>query len=142
MKVMFMCTANSCRSQMAEAWAGQLFPSDWTVKSCGLVTFRITSDTRRAMEEVGLDMADQSTQSLDQYDLDSFDLIVTLSPEAGQFLPALKNPDRHLACPVDDPMSATGSEDEIQQAFRTGRDKIHQIVQEVVDGTRGSGSVS
>lgn len=133
-----MCTANSCRSQMAEALARRLFPSDWRVSSCGLVTYRITSGTRQAMAEVGLDMEGQAPQSLDEYDLDSFDLIVTLSPEAGRYLPALNDPARHHACPIDDPMSAQGSEDEVRQAFRTGRDRIGQIVRDVVAGSLDS----
>ena len=119
---------------MAEAWAGRLFPADWTISSCGLVTYRITSRTRQAMEEVGLDMEGQTPQSIDDYDLNSFDLIVTLSLEAGRYLPALDDPTRHLPCPVNDPMSAEGSEEEIQQAFRTGRDRIRQIVQDVATG--------
>ncbi len=140
MNVLFMCTANSCRSQMAEAWAGQLFPQDWQVSSCGLVTYRITSSTRRAMAEVGLDMTGQAPQSLDEYDLNSFDLIVTLSREAGQFLPALEDPSRHCPSPVEDPMSAKGDAEEVGQAFRDGRDKIKQVVQDVVSGVLGPGS--
>ncbi len=140
--ILFMCTANSCRSQMAEAWAHRLFPAGWTVNSCGLVTYRITAETRQALAEVGLDMEGQTPQSLDEYDLDSFDLIVTLSPEAGRFLPVLRHPGRHLACPVEDPMSATGSKEEIRQAFRIGRDKIRQIVLDVASGSLGSGSDS
>ena len=141
MNVLFLCTGNSCRSQMAEAWASRLFPPGWTARSCGLVTHRITHQTREAMAEVGLDMAGQTPQSLDDYDLDSFDLIVTLSPEAGRFLPALGNSVRHLACPVEDPMSAEGTAEEISQAFRSGRERIRRIVQDVATGNPGSGSI-
>ena len=132
MKVLFMCTANSCRSQMAEAWARQLFPDGWKVGSAGLITYPITDRTRAAMDEVGVSMEGQHTKSLDVFDLDDFDLIVTLSRQAAQFLPALARPESHLRRPVSDPMSATGSVEEVRIAFAAGRDRIREIVAEVV----------
>ena len=134
MKVLFICTANSCRSQMAEAWARHLFPAGWTVESGGLLTYPITDKTRAAMAEVGLDMSGQEAKTFDQFDLDSYDLVVTLSKEAGRYLPALADPNRHLHRPVSDPMSATGSAEEIQAAFREGRDRIKGIVRAIVEG--------
>ena len=132
MKVIFICTANSCRSQMAEAWARRLFPAGWTIYSGGLLTYPITDDTRRAMAEVGLDMAGQKTKTFDQFDLDAIDLVVTLSTEAGRYLPALAHPVRHLRRPVTDPMAAKGSSEEIQAAFRLGRDRVKQIVEDIL----------
>ncbi len=129
-----MCTANSCRSQMAEAWAKRLFPADWSVASCGLVTYPIVPETRAALAEVGLEMEGQESQSLDAYDLDEFDLIVTLSVQSGRFLPPLKHPERHLRHPVKDPMSFRGPADQVAEAFRTGRETIRQVVQDLVDG--------
>ena len=132
MNILFICTANSCRSQMAEAWAGRLFPAGWKVSSGGLLTYRITEKTKAAMAEVGLDMAGQQTKTFDKFDLNSFDLVVTLSNEAGRYLPALKHPERHLRKPITDPMSSTGSPEEIAAAFREGRDRVKAIVEEIV----------
>ena len=139
MKVIFLCTANSCRSQMAEAWAGKLFPEDWQVSSAGLLTYRITKKTRAVMAEVGLDMAGQQTKTLDNFNLDDFDRVVTLSHEVGTYLPELADPARHLACPIEDPMSATGDPEEVRAAFRLGRERVRRIVQRLVDGTLVSG---
>jgi arsenate reductase len=132
-KVLFICTANSCRSQMAEAWARHLFPEGWSVASGGLLTYPITARTRAAMAAVGLDMAGQETKTFDQFDLDTFDLVVTLSEEAGRYLPPLGDPTRHLRRPLDDPMSATGSEAEIRAAFARGRDRIKDVVTDIVN---------
>lgn len=132
MKVLFICTANSCRSQMAEAWARHLFPAGWEISSGGLLTYRITEKTRRTMAEVGLDMAGQETKMFDKFDLDSFDLVVTLSKEAGQYLPGIAVPERHLRRPVADPMSASGDPEEIKAAFQVGRDRIKQIVLDII----------
>jgi arsenate reductase len=131
MKIIFLCTANSCRSQMAEAWARHLLPSDWEIHSAGLITYPITRETRLAMQEVGLDMAGQESKTLDHFNLDEFDLVVTLSEEAGRFLPALRNAGRHRHQPLQDPMSAVGTEEEVQRAFRKGRDEIRRIVDEI-----------
>ena len=128
MKILFVCTANSCRSQMAEAWARKLLPADWEVQSAGLLTYRITDKTRAVMAEVGLDMAGQYAKTIDKVDLDSFDLVVTLSKEAGQFLPALADPDRHRRCPIADPMSFRGDPEATRQDFRRGRDEVRDVV--------------
>jgi arsenate reductase (thioredoxin) len=145
MKILFVCTANSCRSQMAEGWARHLAPAGWTIASAGLMTYPISRRTRAVMEEVGLDLAGQETKSIDVFDLDSFDLVVTLSEEAGSYLPALQDPQRHWRRPFTDPMAATGTPDEVRQAFRTGRDQARQVVLEVLDacqGPRTSGGLS
>lgn len=128
MKVLFVCTANSCRSQMAEAWARELCPSDWDIHSAGLITYRITDKTRAVMAEVGLDMAGQKPQTIDRVDLDSFDLVVTLSEEAGRYLPDLADPARHRPHPVEDPMAFNGTGEETRTAFRRGRDEIRELV--------------
>ncbi len=132
MKVLFVCTANSCRSQMAEAWAGKLFPQGWQAQSAGLLTYRITEKTRAVMTEIGLDMAGQKPKTFDKVDLDSFDLIITLSKEAGLYLPIPGDSDRHRRCPVDDPMSFSGTPEETRTDFRRGRDEIRDIVQGLV----------
>jgi arsenate reductase len=124
---------------MAEAWARQLFPADWEVFSGGLLTYPITDKTRATMAEVGLDMAGQETKTFDRFDLDSFDLVVTLSKEVGRYLPSLADPRRHVRRPVKDPMSATGDPEEIRADFRRGRDEIRAIVAAVAAGELGPG---
>lgn len=132
MRVIFLCTANSCRSQMAEAWARALFPDGWEAASAGLVTYPITERTRQAMAAVGLDMEGQRSKPVDDVDLDSFDRVVTLSGQSTRFLPRLKDPSRHLARPLTDPMGARGSEQEIRRAFAAARDRIGEVVREVI----------
>ncbi len=128
MKVLFVCTANSCRSQMAEAWARHLFPSGWTAASAGLVTHPIHERTRAIMAEAGVPMDGQYPKTIDVHDLDTFDLVVTLSREAGSFLPALADPTRHRACPMTDPTGARGTPAEIRAAYRAGRDHLRALI--------------
>jgi arsenate reductase len=119
---------------MAEAWARRLFPSDWEAHSAGLLIYRITERTRAAMREVGIEMAGQKPKTIDTFDLDSFDRVVTLSEEAGRYLPRLAHPERRLDRPVDDPMAAEGSPAEVAAAFREGREKIRAIVASLIAG--------
>lgn len=128
MKILFMCTANSCRSQMAEAWARALFPAAWEVASCGLIVYPIAAETRDAMAAAGISMEGQYSKSIDQVDLDSFDRVVTLSHAAGRYLPRLREAARHLHWPVPDPMSAAGNPAQRRAAFERGRDQIRSLV--------------
>ncbi|MFO7607802.1 MAG: arsenate reductase ArsC [Candidatus Krumholzibacteriia bacterium] len=134
MKVLFVCTANACRSQMAEAWARALFPGGWSAASCGLFPHPVSERARWVMQEAGLGMEGQASKSFDEVDLDAFDLVVSLSEEAGRYLPPLRDPRRHVRVPVDDPVAATGTPEQVREAFRTGRDRIRAIVQDVVAG--------
>ena len=133
MKVLFICTANACRSQMAEAWARHLFPGDWTAASAGLITHPIHDRTRAIMAEAGVGMEGQVSKSIDTQNLDAFDLVVTLSDEAGRFLPALVDPDRHRRCPVPDPMAARGTPEQVRTAYREGRDRIRDLVADLLE---------
>lgn len=137
--VLFVCTANSCRSQMAEAWARRLFPAHWRAASAGLLVYPISERTRAVMREVGLSLADHHPKSIDGLDLDAFDLVVTLSADAGRYLPELREPARHWRRPFTDPMGAVGTEQEMLDAFRTGRQRALAIVQEIL-GAFGGGS--
>jgi arsenate reductase len=119
---------------MAEGWARLLFPADWSVASCGLVTHPIAAETRQVMQEVGADLAGQASKSLDAVDLDTFDLVVTLSRTAARYLPRLRRPERHVRAPVADPMAARGTDAEVLAAFRASRDRIREVVEDVIAG--------
>ena len=85
-------------------------------------------------------MAGQEPKTIDHFKLDEFDLVVTLSEEAGRFLPQLKEPSRHVQRPVTDPMGVKGSPEEVTAAFSQGRDTIRTIVADVVAGRIRPGS--
>ncbi len=133
MKVLFVCTANACRSQMAEAWARQLFPAGWEAASAGLLTSPVSRRADAVMQEVGSSLAGQRSKSIDELDLDAFDLVVTLSEEASRYLPSLRDPSRHWSRPFTDPMGATGTAEEVREAFRAGRERARAAVAEVVE---------
>ncbi len=116
MRILFVCTANACRSQMAEGWARHLAPADWEVGSAGLVPYPVS----------------QREKSLTAVRLPTWDVVVTLSEESGRYLPRLRSAQRHLHRPVDDPMSASGTPDEVRELFRAARDRIAEVVRETL----------
>ena len=132
MNVLFVCTANSCRSQMAEAWARELFPEKWRVSSAGLLTYPISRRTMSVMDEVGLDLSHHHSKSIEEVDLEQFDVVVTLSKEAEKYLPELRTGAEHRRRAFRDPMGASGTSEEVRRAFRDGRQKALDIVQEVI----------
>ena len=73
---------------------------------------------------------------IEKVDLDSFDLVVTLSLEAGRYLPQLADPSRHRHCPVADPMAFAGTPEETRADFRRGRDEIRAIVAAIAAGAQ------
>jgi arsenate reductase (thioredoxin) len=131
-RILFVCTANACRSQMAEGWARHLAPAGWEVGSAGLVPYPVSRRARAVMAEVGIDLSGHREKSVTEAALRTWDVVVTLSEEAGRYLPRLGPSQRHLRRPVVDPMSATGTTDEVREAFRTARDRIGEIVREVL----------
>ena len=128
MRILFICTANACRSQMAEGWARAMAPAGWEVGSAGLVPYPVSRRARSVMAEVGIDISGQREKSVTQINLPSWDVVVTLSEEAGRYLPKLGSNQRHLHRPVTDPMAATGDPEEVRAAFRAARDDIADVV--------------
>jgi arsenate reductase (thioredoxin) len=133
MKILLVCTANSCRSQMAESWARKLFPRKWEVHSAGLITSPISSKTKEAMKAKGLHMRSQRSKSIDDYNLNDFDHVLTFSKQAANFLPTLKHPERHIHFPVTDPTGSTGTPAQVKKAYAEARDLIGDILKKFVE---------
>ena len=132
MKILFICTANACRSQMAEGWAKHLAPATWTVASAGLVPYPISRRAAAVMAEAGVDISGQFPKSIEQVKLRTFDVVVTLSAEAERYLPKLNANQTRIHRPVVDPMAAVGTPAEVREAFRTARDQIGDLVRAIV----------
>lgn len=123
-RVLFLCTHNSARSQMAEgllrAWGGDRFEAH----SAGLVATEVRPLAIRAMAELGIDIRGQSSKHLDRYAGQPFDDAITVCDEAREACPFFPGAERTLHWSFDDPSGATGSEDERLEVFRRVRDEI------------------
>ncbi|REJ18606.1 MAG: arsenate reductase (thioredoxin) [Caldibacillus debilis] len=123
-KIYFLCTGNSCRSQMAEGWAKKLLGDEWEVQSAGIEAHGLNPRAVKAMAEVGIDISNQKSKVIDPEYLNHADLVVTLCSDADQRCPMTPPHVKRVHWGFDDPAKAEGSEEEVMQAFRRVRDEI------------------
>ena len=143
-EIRFICTGNSCRSQMAEYILRHLAdPAKISVASAGLDPQGVHPVTIEVMEELGIDMSGASSKAIDIYDLNQSDLIITLCGDARESCPVTPPHVERRHWDLTDPSRAEGTPEEIRDAFRVVRDDISRRVRELLqelDAIRGEGS--
>lgn len=132
MKVLFLCTGNSCRSQMGELLLRRLRPS-WDVQSAGVEAHGLNPLMIQVMEETGNMPTDLRSKTVDDlaaagYPLDSFDAVLTLCGDALERCPVLPRSVAQEHWGLPDPAKAVGSEREILGQFRTVRDNLKTLL--------------
>jgi arsenate reductase len=121
MNILFLCVANSARSQMAEGLARHHFGDAAHVQSAGSTPWRVHPLAIRALAEEGIDISAQRSKSIDEIDLSSVDVVITLcAEEVCPVVPGI----RQLHWPMPDPAMGAGTEEERLQRFREVRDMI------------------
>ncbi|OWW46279.1 arsenate reductase [Enterococcus hirae 88-15-E09] len=131
-KIYFLCTGNSCRSQMAEGYARQLLSaSDMEIKSAGIETHGLNPRAVQVMAEDGIDISNQTSDLIDQDYFTQADLIITLCGDAKDKCPTIPVGVQHIHWDLTDPAQAVGTEAEIASAFRKTRDRIKAMVIEL-----------
>ena len=138
--ILFLCVANSARSQMAEGLARQMLGPDITVLSAGSAPSRVNPHAIEAMADIGIDISGQRSKSVDDIDPGSIDLVVTLCAE--EVCPVLPGRVRRLHWPIPDPASkdTSISPDAMGERFRTARDQIKarmEILNALIDVPEG-----
>jgi arsenate reductase (thioredoxin) len=128
-RVLILCTGNSCRSQMAETLWEILGKGEWESESAGLKPSGYVHPLAiRAMQELDIDISQNTSKSVEQFQDQSFDLVVTVCDNAKQSCPVFPGATQVLHWPFDDPADATGTEDEKMAVFRRVRDEIQQTI--------------
>lgn len=125
-KVLFVCTQNSCRSQMAEGLVNHDLAGRLQAFSAGTNPTEVNPFSMEVMSEIGIDIAGQRSKHLDEFAGRTFDLVVTLCGEAAEscpFVPGL-GPVRHVG--FEDPAQAVGDRETILSAFRRVRDEMRE----------------
>ncbi|MEN2767404.1 arsenate reductase (thioredoxin) [Ornithinibacillus xuwenensis] len=126
--IYFLCTGNSCRSQMAEGWAKEYLGEDWEVKSAGIEAHGLNPNAVKAMKEVGVDIADQSSDIIDPEILNNATFAITLCGDAKDKCPVTPPHVKRDHWGFDDPAKAQGTEDEKWQVFQRVRDEIGERI--------------
>ena len=128
-RILFLCTGNSCRSQMAEGFARQCATAGYTVASAGLdPKGYLHPRAIIIMQEIGLDIRKQSSKRFDFSRVKEYDLVITLCGDAEERCPALPPEVARVHWPLPDPAKATGSTEEVMGTFRRVRDEIGELV--------------
>jgi len=127
-KILFLCTGNACRSQMAEGWLKTLGGDAYEVYSAGIVAHGKNPRALAVMQEVGVDISGQESEVLDATILATVDLLVTVCSHADEHCPAFFIKGKREHWPFEDPAKAAGSEEEIMNEFRRVRDQIRDRI--------------
>lgn len=130
--LLFVCTGNSCRSQMAEGYARHLADGVVEVRSAGIEAHGKNPHTIAVMAEDGMDISGQESTRLTAEMLAWADVVVTVCGHADEHCPALPPGTRKEHWPLEDPARATGSEEEIQAKFRITRDEVRRRVERLL----------
>lgn len=128
-KVLFLCTGNSCRSQMAEGFIKHDLSKKWKAYSAGTEPSGYVHPLAiEAMAELGIDISRGKSKSVEQYKKKKFDLVVTVCDDAAENCPAWLGKGHVEHIEFLDPAEAEGSHEEKMQVFRTVRDDIRRRV--------------
>jgi arsenate reductase len=134
LRVLFLCTGNSCRSQMAEGWARHLFSEGAGVEahSAGIEAHGLNPLAVRVMAEVGVDISGFRSKLLSDLDGIKIDVVITVCDRARESCPVFAGPMRLLHAGFDDPphlARQAGSEEEALVHYRRVRDEIREFVE-------------
>ena len=131
-KIMFLCTANSCRSQMAEGFAREYGKGIIETFSAGLFPSYVHPRAIEVMKETGIDISNQKSKAIDEKILKQMDIIITLCGHAEAMCPMTPPAIKKIHWPIEDPVGTTGTEEDIINAFRKARDEIKIKIQGLI----------
>lgn len=128
-RVLFLCTHNSTRSQMAEGLLRQLAGDLFEAFSADTESTRVRPEAISVMAELGIDVSGQGSKTLDRYLGEPFDYVVTVRDQANEVCPFFPGAQERLHWSLPDPSSAGGAEEERLAAFRSVRDRLRDLMQ-------------
>ncbi|MEK4995252.1 MULTISPECIES: arsenate reductase (thioredoxin) [Paenibacillus] len=131
--IYFLCTGNSCRSQMAEGWAKQYLGEEWSVYSAGIEAHGLNPKAVQAMSEVGIDISGQTSDIIDANLLNNADLVITLCGDAADKCPMTPPQVKREHWGFDDPAKAQGSDEEKWAVFQHVRDQIGERIKQFAE---------
>ena len=129
-KVLFICTHNSARSHMAEGLLKNLFGSWYKVRSAGTHPTGVNPLAIKAMDELGIDISDHQSNSVEDYLDQDWDNVITVCDRANETCPFFPGGKEKLHRGFEDPAAVKGSEEERMDAFRRVRDEIKRWIEQ------------
>ncbi|PZR63957.1 MAG: protein-tyrosine-phosphatase [Chloroflexi bacterium] len=131
-RVLFVCVHNSARSQMAEGMLRAWGAPAWEAASAGLEATFVRLEAIAAMEEIGIDISDQQSKTLDAFKGSTWDLAITLCDEAAEACPMVPGAARLLHWSLEDPSPAKGTDEQRLDVYRRVRDDLGGRIRELI----------
>ncbi|MDQ0089088.1 arsenate reductase [Paenibacillus anaericanus] len=131
--IYFLCTGNSCRSQIAEGWAKRYLGDNWDVYSAGIEAHGLNPNAVRAMNEVDIDISGQTSDIIDPELLYRADLVVTLCGDAADRCPMTPPHVQREHWGFDDPAKAQGTDEQKWAVFQRVRDQIGERIRQFAE---------
>lgn len=131
--ILYLCTGNSCRSQMAEGWTRHFGGNDFNAESAGIEAHGKNPRAIAVMREAGVDISSQESTVVSAEMLQRADIVVTVCGHADEQCPVLPVETHKVHWPLSDPAKAVGSEEEIMAEFRATRDEVMRRVEILLD---------
>ncbi len=131
-RILFVCTGNSARSQMAEAFARVLGRGRIEAQSAGVEPKGLNPNAVRVMQERGIDISGQRSKALDHDEASRMDYLITVCGNAEKRCPVLPAGVLRIHWPLEDPATATGSPEDILEVFRRIRNEIEARVRDLL----------
>ena len=130
-KVLFLCTGNSCRSQIAEGWAKHLKSDIMDVYSAGIAPGTLNQMAVKIMAEAGVDISSQRPKHIDELKDINFDYVVTVCDNAREACPIFPRKTRLFHKTFEDPTFMIGTEQQIKAAFVKLRDRMKKFIEKM-----------
>ena len=137
LNLLFLCTGNSCRSQMAEGWGRHFGAGRIEVQSAGIEAHGKNPRAIAVMAEADIDISHQESTKVTDAMIDAADVVVTVCGHADEHCPVLPPTVRKIHWPLTDPAKATGTEEEIMAQFRATRDEVRERVRALIADLAG-----
>tara|TARA_X000001036_G_scaffold241987_2_gene225797 strand:- start:1830 stop:2267 length:438 start_codon:yes stop_codon:yes gene_type:complete len=130
-KILFLCTGNSCRSQIAEALAQREFDENYYFHSAGVEAHGMNPYTVKTLAELDIDVSEKKSKIINDNELNNFDLIITLCGDARDKCPILESKVKHIHWDLKDPANYKGTEKETLSVYSNTRDLILENIIEL-----------
>ena len=126
--ILFLCTGNSCRSQIAEAIAKKEINNNILIESAGTNPEQVNPYAIKALKDIGIDISNNKSKKIEFNDITKFDLVITLCGDARDNCPVINSPTKHIHWDIEDPAKFKGTNDQLDLKFAEIRDIIYKHI--------------
>ncbi len=136
MTILFICSHNSARSQMAEGLVNALYADKFAASSGGVEATRVHPAAVKAMAEIGIDISGHRSKSIDEFMDRRFDVVVTVCDDAARDCPFFPGGKQYIHRAFADPAACRGTDEDVLACFRRSRDEIREWIETELLPTR------